>query len=71
MAGEHSEGGRRILWWLILEVLLLLTALLTLATWTHADYHYSVYAVFAVGVVIAAIALPASAVYWLTPDHDT
>lgn len=72
MAGaDTDDGGRRVLWWLITEVLLLLGLLLTLVVWSNADYHYSIYAVFAVGVVFAAVVLPAGAVYWLTDEAET
>lgn len=71
MAGEQSEGGRRILWWLILDVLVLAGVLLTLVPWAHSSgYRYATYAVFAVGVVFAAIVLPATAVYWLSSEAD-
>lgn len=72
MAAEQSEGGRRILWWLILDVLVLLALLLTLVVWAHSsEYHYSTYAVFAVALVFAAFVLPASAVYWMSGETQT
>lgn len=67
---DQANDAGRILKWLVLYVVLLLVALLTLATWTHKDYHYSVFAVFAVGLVLAALVLPAWAVRGLTVDEE-
>jgi membrane protein YdbS with pleckstrin-like domain len=71
MAAGQTEGGRRILWWLITEVLVLLVLLITLVPWAHSDgYFWSTIAVFAVSLVFAAVVLPATAVYWLSSEAE-
>jgi hypothetical protein len=71
MAAEQTEGDRRVLWWLITEVLVLLGLLLTLVVWAHAPgYEYATYAVFGIALFFAAFVLPATAVWWLSGENQ-